>query len=171
MTPCTSNSSKLGWFPSIFFFGEQMIQKLEAKMGWGKRSKNFEQEQQVGNDHKETWTTKQSLNNIITTIWPAKHVHMSRYIYQNEKQMEFIPAFYHIRIVVYHHYCFSLVWLEWYEVITKPKVESRKSVELWNNYTKQKKNNKYFWFFDFFLKERNETKQKYFWIFEYLNRN
>ena len=78
----------------------------------------------------------------------TKYVHMSRYIYKNEKQIEFILAFYHILVAVDRHYCFSLVWLEWCEVITKPKVESRKFSNSWNNYTKQQKNNKYFWVFE-----------------------
>jgi hypothetical protein len=39
------------------------------------------------------------------------------------------------------------------------------------NFTKPKKNNKYFWVFDFLKQEQKETanKEKYFWIFQIPN--
>ena len=82
---------------------------------------------------------------------------MDKYMYKNEKQIEFIPASHHIQVVEYRHYCFSLAWLEWYEMITKLQV---KSAKLCNNYTKQKNNNQYFWVFSFLNKAWKKQRNK-----------
>jgi hypothetical protein len=63
------------------------------------------------------------------------------------------------------------VWLEEYKVNTKLQW-SNERLNSAANFTKPKKNNKYFWVFDFLKQERKETanRVKYFWIFQASNR-